>query len=207
MPRQPGSTVGLPGYSWDDRLRNYVDNDTGRMVKRSDITDLLRDMTKASEDRISEYGRLAADGSMSPRAFYEAMQQEIKLATNTNAALAKGGWAQMTQADWGANGAQLRQEYAYLRNFAGEIAAGNLTPAQIAARANLYANSTYSRYWEITTEEQRQRGMTQERLVTMGDDKVCEICQDEASKGWQPIGTYIPPIHPGCRCDVEYDKA
>jgi hypothetical protein len=176
------------------------------MVKRGEVTDLLRDMTKASEERIGDFGRLAANGSISPRQFYEAMQQEIKLATNTNAALAKGGWAQMTQADWGANGYQLRQEYANLRNFANEIAAGNLSPAQIEARANLYANSTYSRYWEIRTEQERQAGMVQEKLVTMGDSRVCEECMAEAGRGLMPIGTFNPPIHPGCRCDVEYSK-
>lgn len=206
MPRQPGSTYGLPGYSWDDRLNNYINNDTGRMVKRTEITDQLRDVTKEHERQIGNYGRMAANGEMTPRQFYEAMQQEIKLATNANAALAKGGWAQLTQADRDATTAKLNDENARLWQFAREIKDGDLTPAQIEARANLYANSTYERYWQITSEQQQARGMTQERLVTMGDDKVCEVCQDEAGKGWVPIGTYIPPIHAGCRCDVEYDK-
>lgn len=206
MPRSPGSSVGLPGYSWDKALHNYVNNDTGRMVKRSEIGDLLRDVTKATEDRMAQLGAWAADGSMSPRRFYEAMQQEVKLATNTNAALAKGGWAQMTPADWGANGAQLRQEYANLRNFANEIAAGNLSPAQIEARAALYTNTTYSRYWEIMTEQEKLAGMTQEQLVTVGDDRVCVECADAEARGQVPIGTFNPPIHPGCRCDVEYSK-
>ena len=74
MPRSPGSSVGLPGYSWDKALHNYVNNDTGRMVKRSEIGDLLRDVTKATEDRMAQLGAWAADGSMSPRRFYEAMQ-------------------------------------------------------------------------------------------------------------------------------------
>lgn len=206
MPRQPGSTVGLPGYGWDDKLRNYVDLDTGRMVKRSDITDLLRDVTKSSEDKMAALGRMAADGEMSPRKFYEAMQQEIKLATNANAALAKGGWAQLTQADIDATENKIRQEYANLWSFARDIKDGDLTPAQIEARAALYANSTYERYWQITTEEQMAKGMVQERLVTVGDERVCEECMDEASKGYVMIGTYYPPIHPGCRCDVEYSK-
>lgn len=206
MPRQSGSTYGLPGYSWDDRLRNYVDNDSGLMVKRSEITDQLREVTKEHERQIADYARMAANGDMTPRQFYEAMQEEIKLATNANAALAKGGWAQLTDVDIRANEDQIRAENARLWQFAREIKDGELKPAAIEARANLYANSTYSRYWEITSEQQRERGMTQERLVTMGDDRVCEECQGEAGKGWQPIGTYIPPIHAGCRCDVEYSK-
>ena len=64
----------------------------------------------------------STDGALSPADFLRAMQEDIKLQTNTNAALAKGGWAQMTPSDWGSNGAQLRQEYANLRNFANEIA-------------------------------------------------------------------------------------
>jgi hypothetical protein len=206
MPRSPGSAVGLPGYSWDTKLHNYVDNDTGRMIKRSDIGDLLREVTKGSEERLAGYAGLVNNGALSPADFFRVMQEDIKLQTNVNAALAKGGWAQMTPADWGANGAQLRQEYANLRNFANEIAAGNLSPAQIEARAALYTNTTYSRYWEIMTEQEKLAGMTQERLVTVGDEKVCEECQGEASRGWVEIGTYNPPIHAGCRCDVEYSK-
>lgn len=206
MPKQPGNTVGLPGYAWDDKLRNYVNLDTGRMIKRSEVGDLLREVTKGSEERLAGYARLVNSGALSPADFFRAMQEDIKLQTNVNAALAKGGWAQMTPADWGANGAHLRQEYANLRNFASEIAAGNLSPAQIEARAALYTNTTYSRYWKIMTEQERLRGMTQERLVTVGDEKVCEECQGEADKGFVPIGAYNPPIHPGCRCDVEYSK-
>lgn len=206
MPRQPGSTVGLPGYSWDERLRNYVSSDTGRMVKRSDVTDLLRDMTKASEERMSELGRLFANDAISPRRFYEQMQDEIKLATNTNASLAKGGWAQLTDDDRRRNEDKIRDENAKLWQFARDKQDGLLSPAQIEARANLYANSTYSRYWEIRTEQERQAGMVQEKLVTMGDSRVCEECMAEAGRGLMPIGTFNPPIHPGCRCDVEYSK-
>ncbi len=206
MPRSPGSSVGLPGYSWDKALHNYVNNDTGRMVKRSEIGDLLREVTKGSEERLAGYARLVNNGALSPADFFRAMQEDIKLQTNVNAALAKGGWAQMTPADWGANGAQLRQESANLRNFANEIAAGNLSPAQIEARAALYTNTTYSRYWEIMTEQEKLAGMTQEGLVTVGDDRVCIACADAEARGMLPIGTFNPPIHPGCRCDVEYSK-
>lgn len=206
MPRAPGSSVGLPGYSWDDKLRNYVNSDTGRMIKRSEVGDLLRETTKATEDRMTELGRLFANDTISPRAFYEAMQEEVKLATNTNAALAKGGWAQLTQADRDANETQIRQEYARLWQFARDKQDGLLSPAQIEARANLYTNTTYSRYWEIMTEQERLAGMTQEQLVTVGDDRVCVECADAEARGSVPIGTFNPPIHPGCRCDVEYSK-
>lgn len=204
MPKQTGSSVGLPGYAWNDKLHNYVDGSTGRMVKRNDINDLLREVTQGSEKRLQNYGMMAADAQMTPRQFYEAMQQEIKLLTNSNAALAKGGWAQMTPADWGRNGYQLRQEYANLRQFAQEIADGTLSGAQIEARAKLYANTTYARYWEIRTEQETAAGKQEERLVTSKDDRVCEECLAQEAMGWQPIGSYNPPIHAGCRCDVEY---
>ncbi len=101
----------------------------------------------------------------------------------------------MTHADPDANDAQFSQEYARLLQF-GETRRRVLSPAQIEARAALYTNTTYSRYWEIMTEQEKLAGMTQEQLVTVGDDRVCVECADAEARGMVPIGTFNPPIHP-----------
>ena len=44
----------------------------------------------------------------------------------------------MTQADYGRLGNMLRNQYGFLDRFAQEIAAGNISQAQIAARAKMY---------------------------------------------------------------------
>jgi len=53
----------------------------------------------------------------------------------------RGGLDAMTQADWGRIGRQLRDQYAYMNQFAAQIARGDLTTAQIEARMKLYFNS------------------------------------------------------------------
>lgn len=206
--RQPGSSVGLPGYAWDSRLRNYVSVATGRMVKRREISDLLRSVVDEAGQTMKEFGRLAANGEISPREFYEAMQLTVRQAYNASAALAKGGWGQMTQADWGMNGYRLRLEYENLRNFAQALEAGEVSEAQAGARAKLYADSAFGRYWEIRHEAEKNAGTQRARIKTAGDDRVCEtICRPEEKKGWQPIGEIkVPPMHAGCRCDEEFEQ-
>lgn len=50
------------------------------------------------------------------------------------------------------------------------------------------------------------------RLITMDDDRVCEICLGDAAQGWLPAdqnyesGHMYPPIHPNCRCYEEGRK-
>ncbi len=200
--RTPGRSVGLESYAWDSRLRNYVDLATGRMVKRELITDLLRTVILGAERRMGVLGEMVAKGQITPRQFYEFMAREIKLATNVSAALAAGGWQNVSFSAWGRNGALIRGEYGYLRDFAREIGLGNLSEAQIIARAKLYGNTAYGRYWEIEQEGQRARGARQESVRTVGDDKVCPVCRGEERRGWQPPGTWRLPLHNGCRCEL-----
>lgn len=212
LARRGGERVGLPGYAWDERLHNYVDLSSGRMVSRSAINDLLRTATDAAAETMGNLGRKVANGAITPREFYEALQTTVRQAYNANAALARGGWAQMTPADWGRNGHALRMEYERLRNFAQEIQEGRLSltqrplsEAQIVARARLYADSAYGRYWQIKDERAREDGMREGRTRTAGDDRVCQICKGEERKGWQTIDNFRPPLyHGGCRCEAEY---
>lgn len=187
--RRPGGSVGLPGYAYDERLHNYVRVSTGRMVPRREISDLLRSVVDESGQAMREFGRLAARGEISPREFYEAMQLTVRQAYNASAALGKGGWAQMTPADWGRNGYNLRLEYERLREFARAIEAGERTEAQAAAQAKLYADSAFGRYWQIRQEAERNAGTQEAKLVTVGDERVCFPAWTlvETSQGAVPI--------------------
>jgi len=158
-------------------------------------------------NRLAALGRSAVRGDLTPRQFYELMQREVKYAYNAAAALAAGGWDRLTAREWGGNGIRLRAQYAYLRDFAQEIAAGKLTEAQAAARASTYGDSAYSRYWELDRQKQETAGVTMARWQTAGDDKVCVECQALERQGARPIRVWPLPgqVHPGCRCDLVYE--
>ena len=204
MPRRGLEEVGLPGYAWEARASRYTDKKTGRFVAKQDVQNLLRDVTQGAEDRMGTYGELYARNDITSRQFYELMQREIRLTTNASTALARGGIHNVSQADWGRNGARCRREYNYLREFIVQAENGELSEGQISARARLYANEAYGRYWEIETQMQREAGAQWERLVTVGDDRVCEECVGIERQGWLVIGAIELPIHPGCRCDKEF---
>jgi hypothetical protein len=204
--RLGGEPVGLPGYAWDTRLHNYVNLVTGRMVSRQSIVGLLTDVVDRAGETMSKLAAAAARGEITPRQFYELMQRETKHAYNAAAALGKGGWDRMTPADWGRNGRQLRDEYTRLRNFAADLAAGKLSEPQARARAALYADSAYRRYWELDQERQIQQGAKEEHWVTVGDERVCPICRELEARGWAALGSLPLPgmPHAGCRCAKEY---
>jgi hypothetical protein len=52
----------------------------------------------------------------------------------------------MTQADWGRLGAQLKQQYQYLRGFEQDLIDGRLSEAQAKARLQMYFNASRQAY-------------------------------------------------------------
>jgi hypothetical protein len=206
MPRLTGTRVGLPDYAWDAQLHNFVDLTRQRMVKRELVTGLLVDVTDRSANTMADLARAAVQGDIAPRQFYEAMVREVRQAYNASAALGKGGWQQMSQADWGRNGGLLHAEYGRLRSFAQDIADGKLTEKQAEARARLYADSAYKRYWQEWQKQQEDLGNDEEAWITRGDEAVCGACIALEDLGWVPLGELPMPgdIHVGCRCEKAY---
>lgn len=207
--RSPATAVGLPGYAWDKRMRKgvgaYIDLTTGRMVSQAKIEDLLLAVCEQVEDTLGALGRLAAQGDLSPAGFYEAMQLTLRQGMNAAAALSKGGWAQMEALDWGRNGWLLREQYLHLRDFAAALAAGKLSAAEAEARARLYTNAVWGRYWEM--EDARYAEGYDAHIRTKGDDKVCTVCRGQEAMGWRPVLNAPPlPLHLGCRCRKSYRK-
>lgn len=207
--RRSGAAVGLPGFAYDPRGRGakYVDLATGRYVGSGQIEDLLRGFVKGSETRLELYGMQYANGQLSGREFYELMSREVKVVTNANTALARGGWGQVSQADWGRNGYLMRSEYERIRQLVADKEAGLITNAQLIQRSGLYANTAYGRYWEIETEQRAAQGFQGEQVKTVGDDRVCPECLGAEARGVQPLGTFTVPLHPGCRCDKTFTEA
>ena len=205
----PGAAVRLPGYAWNKAIGRYRNLSTGRFVSRQDITGLLRDVADGAGERLAALGKAAVRGDLTARQFYELMQREVKCAYNACAAMAAGGWDRLTARDWGRNGYLLKTQYGFLRDFAADIAVGKLSEAQAIARARLYADSAYSRYWELDRQKQQAAGVTLASWKTMADDRVCPSCLELEKKGPQPLASWPLPgsgVHPGCRCDLVYER-
>lgn len=81
-------------------------------------------------------------GEISIGQWEEQMRQSIRQVHASCAAIGKGGWDEMTPADWGRLGPVVKEQYRYLHNFAQHISENRDTVSlkYIQARARLYGD-------------------------------------------------------------------
>lgn len=208
MPTPPNfkSNPLLPEYLWNEKALQYTNISTGRFVPRSEITDQLFKVTKRSSDVMRIISQQLRDGNISLADWQMAMMQEIKTTHLAGAAMQRGGWQQMTQADFGRVGQIVRREYGFLHDLANGIESGEIKlDGRILLRASQYGQAgreTNIKFWDL---EADKRGFDQERSV-LNPAEHCKECVDEDAKGWQPIGQMIPIGRRICRANDKCDK-
>jgi hypothetical protein len=209
----------LSEYGWNELAGRYVDLTTGRFIAFDVIKSELEAVVSASQANIVRISEQLIAGDITLPQWQLLMEKEIKIGNVASAALAKGGWAQMTQADWGYVGSNIKKQYQYLRNFAQEIASGKCPlNGRLITRARLYGAEDRAMFEEMRRRYMRlNKGATEERRVLLPGAEHCEPhestpgCTELAAKGWQPVGT-LPPIGAAtcrtfCRCVFEFKDA
>lgn len=197
-------------YTWDKRAGQYRDA-SGRFVPRIDIREAVDWAIDNAQRRILATGEDFRAGRITLEQWREQTARDLKDVHLYSGAAARGGWAQMTQSDFGLVGAELRRQYAYLDNFAQQIANGTQKlDGAFVNRLRLYAQSGRLTYARIDLRVNAALGMDEERNVLHPADH-CEECQFLRDLGWVPIGT-LPPIGErecltNCRCTISYRRA
>lgn len=198
-------------FSWSANAGRYVDSSSGKFVKFSDVRDALESVMDASAIRMNNLTEQLVGSKISLAEWQSGMMEQIKIAHVAAAASSNGGWAQMSQADWGAAGRMIRDQYDFLRNFAGEIADGTQAlDGRALVRADMYGDAPRRTFEEMRRRSERiNNGMTLERR-RLGAADHCTDCLDAADLGWQPIGT-LPAIGDSvcltrCHCRFEYSQ-
>jgi hypothetical protein len=129
-------------WQWEPRTRRYRESASGRFLGSNRMAG-LRDAFRASmarEARRVTAGLIAGDTALP--VWVQEMRGVIKTAYIDQYVMGRGGRGAMTQSDWGACGQLLREQYAWLDQFAQATAGGALTAAQVQARAALYIASS-----------------------------------------------------------------
>lgn len=184
----------MANWIWDESVRHYRDTDTGRILSFAAVQDLVDQIVDVTAENVTDtLSDLLADGRLNVADWMDGMIDAIKHIYIQQGELSAGGRDQMTPQFWGAIGNQLRQQYAYLRDFADQIAAGELTPGQIRARSEMYISSSRQAFWRIQDFKAMERGETEERWISMGDKNTCSPCNGADALGWMPIGTFGVP--------------
>jgi hypothetical protein len=132
-------------------------------------------------------------GNVTLQEWYDTMRAHMKRTHVIAGSIAKGGWKQMTQADWGRLGAMTKREYAYLNRFARQLASGQIAlEGKVVQRAGMYANAGHKTYQENLRIRAAEYSYREERRLIGARGESCDDCIVEAAKGWQPIGTLRP---------------
>jgi hypothetical protein len=114
----------------------------------------------------------------------------------------------MTSSHYGYLGHQIRDQYAYLRDFANGIADGSVPlDGRLIARAGMYGQAARTTFNAVIARDQPARGYVAERNV-LGSAEHCAACESESARGWVPIGSLsIPGTRTclgRCHCRIAY---
>lgn len=208
-------------FGWNEAAGRYIDLSSGRFVPFADVRDALESVMDASGARMNLLTDQLIAEQISLAEWQIGMMEEIKIAHTAAAASASGGWAQMSQSDWGAVGRLVRDQYDFLRNFANEIASGQQRLDGTArVRTDLYAQAARGTFEETRRRYERLKNGMEEEARILGEADHCssdddpngerEGCLELAALGWQPIGT-LPKIGNSvcitrCHCHFIYRK-
>jgi len=197
----------VAGFTYDKSSARYRSAASGRFVSRETIRGALERALSRAKREIDLTSAALQSGTISVEQWREVMAVQVKSSHLYAAAIPRGGWAQMTQADFGRVGRLLRFQYERLNKFALELGQGRPLTGAFRVRARMYAGASMTAYHEQERVEMRRIGLTLERNVrTRGDS--CAGCVDQSARGWVRIGQLVPigrrDCLTNCRCRIRY---
>lgn len=198
-----------PTYTWDEKAGRYR-GAGGKFVPAADVHRALNEAIDQSAKEIKAAALLLRDGSLSLSQWQVAMEREIKNSHLASAAAAVGGFGQMTKADYGRVGNQIKAQYQFLRSFVQDIQKGMPLDGRFLNRAAMYIEAGRATYSLFERLRNKARGKGEERNI-LGNAEHCigaNSCTEQTAKGWVPIGGLVPIgqrlCRVKCKCSIEY---
>lgn len=194
-----------------DRAAGFYRDARGRIVAPSTVRAYLDSALEQAGKRMDALANGLREGSIDLISWEVRMRREVKVVATYSGAAAKGGWAQMTESDFGRVGRYLQDQFKYLRGFMRDIASGKQAMGGVNYRSSLYAAAGRPLYHRMEKAEKRVRGETQRRSIRYALDS-CVGCTEAEHAGWRDIDDpAIPEIGDRqcvtrCKCEMEYRK-
>jgi len=138
-----------------------------------------------------------------------SMREYIRIIHTEAAALACGGWENVTPSMWGYVGSLIKKQYQFLDQFALDIQTNSTywLNGRLLVRMEMYSRAEWGTFESVLQRLAIMSGKTEERRV-LGVADHCDDCLSAAGQSWQPIGT-LPLIgnsqcKTNCHCTFEY---
>ncbi len=173
-------------FRWNERAGRYTLG--GRFVSRAEVRRSLDGSLAATGREVARLSASLQARTVSLTEWERLMRQAIKDSHLYSAALARGGWAQMTPAAYGTVGRAVRDQYAYLNRFAAELEGGLPMDGRFKSRTEMYMESGRTTFYKIFDKLQEDLGMTEESNILHSAEH-CVECIEQSDLGWVELGT------------------
>jgi hypothetical protein len=188
----------------------YVNRATGRFVSELSVRADLDTYIANKNAGLDALANQLRNREISLADWQLQMRAEMRNMHNAAAMVAKGGREQMTHADWGRTGRELRSQYEYLDKWAADIASGKAPlDGRFNVRAKLYGNAARGTYEQERRAVAADKGNDEEMRILNAKES-CQGCISYAGY-WAPIGT-LPRIgsqdcRSNCLCSWSYRRS
>jgi hypothetical protein len=216
----PSSLYGTPlgPIFWFDPQRLQYGHGTRGLIPPAAIVSALRAFNANAAAELARLTAAAGSGQLSIPTWQDAMTQAVKDFRLVNAAVGRGGRANLTEGDMVTVADDLEYQLGRLDRFAvqmeEETAAGS--PGAAGARAGNYASAAISAFSGMRRRAATAAGYLVERNL-LGQAEHCAPdprrpnipnCPSLTRRGWLSIGT-LPDIGDrlclwNCKCTIEY---
>lgn len=210
----------IPKLFWNARAFRWQTAD-GRFVKQAAVDKAIARLFQANTRRALTLGRTLVDNPLATASFRTSMRELVKTNFLQSLMLAKGGRAQLTQADFGRLGAALKFQYKRLDQFAAQLAAGDSRwrPGTLSfiRRIKAYANAARLFFESTQMKERGRLGWLVQNVMSAAEH--CQrskrrpditTCPEETAKGKVPVDEMSPPgtraCGAFCLCKLKYSR-
>lgn len=196
-----------PSFTWDPRTGRYR-GPGGRLVRNDSLELALDRAINARQQAARALSASLRAGDIGLPEWQQGMRQAIKDVHLYSAALARGGWANMTPEDFGRIGPRVRFHYGKLQKFAEAIEAGLVLDGRFTSRVELYLLAGKTSWEDQYLRLQRDNLGRTEEFNQLNPADHCDECVGLQARGWVPIGTTPRPgtrqCLSRCRCRMLY---
>lgn len=203
-----GLLAGGTRYLYLTQRGLFFDLRRRRAVPPPEVRELLdRALSRAGRDARAQMLALRNRTLDLPR-WEIGMRQQVKSATAGAVFTANGGPKRTHLEALGRMQQTVYEQFVFLSRFAQQIESGQQPmDGRALTRSEAYIENARAAHMEARREVAQSVGYDQERSLLNPADH-CDLCVEEAEKGWQPLGEMVPigkrTCLWNCRCNVAY---
>lgn len=201
----------VPAFRWNEAARRYI-RANGQFVPPTMVRRVVDAVIVSAKAHIPELAQDLLLGRLTLAEWQVEMARSLRLLHLAQGAAARGGFAQMTAADFGQVGQRLQREYRYLVRFAVDIEQRRQPlDGRFINRVQQYVESSRRTYEEVKRWSALAGGILTHEYNRLGSADHCPDCLAATAMGVRPIGEISAPGSRRCRgkchCSLEQVRA